>query len=228
MVLRTQDGPGSQTDVTLSPEETETPDVSYNQGQLDKAVTDAVTAGRADVGRMKAEADRALIAAKGAMERLDRQQKQQEEAEISAAGDDNDALSAIRGRQRSRQLTSELEAAKTELDEANTRLKESDTKDAEAARAAIAEGVAVRLKVDSKTLAKMAKFTDGTVESIEEAAKTLPKVSQEPLDETRPPDSSRTRGGGPQSVTDIRTAFNTGRITNEQYAEQMKARGVLP
>ena len=228
MVLRTQDGLDTQTDVALGTEEKETPEPNYSQKQLDKAVNDAVSAGKAEVGRMRADADRALIAAKAAMERLDRQQKEQEEAEIAAAGDDNDALSAIRSRQALRHKNAELEAAKTELDEANTRLKESDTKDAEAAMAAIAEGVAVRLKVDPKTLVRMAKFTDGAVESIEEAAKTLPKVSQEANDETRPPDSNRSRGGSSQSVQDVRKDYTSGNINAVQYAEKMKALGVIP
>ncbi|KKK55915.1 hypothetical protein LCGC14_3069790 [marine sediment metagenome] len=141
------DGPEAQGDVALATEEKETPPVTYSQAQYEKAVLDAKSAGKVDVGRLKAEADRSFERATAAMARLDRQQKEQEEAEIAAAGDDNDALSAIRSRQKSRQLTSELEAAKTELSEAKTKLAESDTKDAEAAKATIAEGVATRLKV---------------------------------------------------------------------------------
>lgn len=218
------DEPTNQADVALGTEEAETPKV-FTQEDVDKAVRDARTAVQADVGRQKAEADKALKAATAATERLARLQKQQDDAELEAARDEPDQLKALHTRQQLRQKDAELEQTREQLNEANTRLSELAAQEMEANKEKVSKDVATRLGVNLKTLAKLAKFTDGTVESIEDIAKTLTKESER---ESFKPDSNRSQGGGSQSITQVRKDYVEGRINAVQYGDKMKALGAQP
>ena len=224
------DGTAVQDDVKLNPEKTETPQ-SYTSEQLEKAVEKAVrdarTAVMADVGRTKAEADKALKAATDATERLRKLQKEQEEVELEAVKEEPDLLSAIRARHEARRLKSELEAKDAKLNELEGKIGEFTNKEREAVKLTIAQKVAAARKVDVNLLTKLAKFTDGTEEAIEEIAKDLPKARKSQEEEFTP-DSNRSRGGSSQNVQDVQKDYITGKITTVQYSEKMKALGVMP
>ena len=224
------DGTPNQDDLNLNSGETQTPQ-SYTPEQLEKAVEKAVrdarTAVMADVGRTRAEAERALKAANEATERLQKLQKEQEEAQLEAVRDDPDLLSTIQARHESRRLKSELETERQEKLNLANKLDEFVNKEKEATKLTIAQKVASARKVDAKLLTKMAKFTDGTEESIDEIAKDLSKA-QKSQEEEFIPDSSRSRGGSSRNVMDVRKDFIARKITSEQYAEKMKALGFQP
>lgn len=219
----TMDGTQTQDGVTPNPETTETPK-TYTQEQLDKAIRDAKTSVTADVGRMKAEADRALKAAQAASDRLQKLQREQEDRELEAAKSEPDKLTAIRERQARRQKETELEEARSKLDEANNKLQELSTKEAETAKEHRTREIAERLKVDTSKLAKLAKYTDGSAEAIEEIAKEMPKLAPKPNTNFRP-DNSEAAGGTPKSVSQVQQDYIAGRINTVQYAEKMKALG---
>ena len=219
----TTDGTQTQDGVTPDSETTETPK-TYTQAELDKAIRDARTAVTADVGRLKAESDKAYKAATAASERLVRLQREQEERELESAKNEPDKLTAIRERQTRRQKETELEEAQKKLDEANTKLQELSTRDAETTRERTTREIAERLRVDTSRLTKLAKYTDGSAEAIEEIAKELPKLAPKQTTNFRP-DSSEAAGGTPRSVEQVQKDYIAGKINTVQYAEKMKALG---
>ena len=127
---------------------------------------------------------------KDAEGRLSQWGKDREEAEVAAAGDDKDALSRVRARQEQRETKAELAAVKKELDAEREKAKEASAQAQEIDRTTRAAEIAVRHNVDFNPLVK---FTDGSVEAMEELAKNLPKKG-----EVIPPlksDSGKTTGG---------------------------------
>lgn len=224
------DGTAVQDGVIPATEQKETPS-SFTPEQLaqavEKAARDARTAVMADVGRTKAEAERALKAARDATERLTRLQKEQEEAELEAAREEPDALSAIRARHEARRLKAELDTNKAELELARSQIGEYTNKEKEATKLTMSQKVAASHNVDSNLLSRLAKFTDGTEESIEAIARDLPKVQKSPEGVFKP-DSNRSMGGTSRGKYDIMKDYNSGRINAVQYAEQMKAQGLTP
>ncbi|KKL74086.1 hypothetical protein LCGC14_2068410 [marine sediment metagenome] len=176
------DGTETSTDVTLGTEETGTPkeDPQFDQAHVDKAVLDAKTAALADVGRFQREAQTAVKAAEAALERTKKIRKEQDEAEIKAAEGDSEQLSAVKERQRRRDVESELDEVTLKLNQRDDKITQLETSGAEATKVQTARDVATRLGVDADSLIRLTKFTDGSVESIEELARELPKKTVRP------------------------------------------------
>lgn len=217
------DGTTTQPDATLTTEKAGTP--QFTQEQLDKAVRDARTAVLADAGRMRTEAEKALKAAQGAQERLTKLEKERIDMELERAKDQPAEIRRIRAEQKAKELESKLEQAETELTEHKSKLTEYTQKEAESKKQTVAQEVAARLNVDSATLGRLARFTDGSAEAIEDIAKTLPKKTNTPEMKV---DSGKTSGGTTQNKYQIMQDFNSGKINAEQYAEKLKAIGEKP
>lgn len=216
------DGTETQSDVTLGAGDTGTPKENYSREEVAKLVTEAKTSALADVGRFRAEAQKALTAATAAEERIKAIEKTREDEELAAHADEPDIIRRIRAEQGKKKADSELAKLTTELGEKNERLVQFETEKMEATRIQAAREVAARLNVDVAKLIKFAKFTDGSPEAIEDIAKDLPKVAA-----AKPglrPDSNRSLGGN-LTWEQVRAAFiqdpyNPG--NRERYLE-MKA-----
>ncbi len=222
------DGTQEQGDVALATAEEETPETltrEEHDAAVKKAVLDATTKVNADVGRQKAEANKALKAATAAQTRVETMQREQDEAAAEAVRDDPEGTSLLKARQEARRLKAELETKNTELEEANTRNAEFEAEETKAGVEDRAKEVARRLGVKPADLVKLAKLTDGTTESIEVAASTLNKVT---VEQNLNPDSGRTAGGSSQTKIEIMDRFGKGLISNVEYEKQMKAIGAHP
>jgi hypothetical protein len=213
------DGMTNQGDVKLAAEKPGTP--QYTQEQVNKMVMDAKSAALADVGRFRVESEKALKAANAAQERLTKMQKDQEEAELFAARDEPEKLSAIQERQKRRQAESELAEARQELNEHKERLQLTEKERAESTKERNAREIAVRLTVDAEKLVKLSRFTDGTVEAIEEIARELPKQGK-----TLKPDSGGSIGGNVtfEQVREEYIKDPRNPAIKERYMEMRKAR----
>ena len=225
------DGTQTKTDTKLSSGKAETPKETptFSQEQVDKMLRDRETSIKADIGRQKAEADKALKAAQAAQKRVDEMLRRQEEAELEANKDDPAELRRIRAEQARKKAESESAEVKAQLDDANARLAEREAKDRERDKENTARDIATRLQVDPVRLAKLAKYTDGSVEAIEEVAQDLPKLNPNPPPGGGfRPDSNRSHGGGTRTKYEIMQDFNSGNISNVQYEEQLKAIGEKP
>jgi hypothetical protein len=190
----------------------------------EKQLRDARTAVMADVGRQKKAAEDAMRTAQAAQERLNKLLKDQEQAELEAAKDNPEKLSALQERQKRRQIESELETARTELNDKNTRLTQYESREAESARETKAREIAARLSVDATELVTLSKYTNGTPEAIEEIAKRLPKG------QTRPPlkPDSNTHIGGGATWEEVRAAYikdPRSPAIRERYLQMRKERG---
>lgn len=174
--------------------------------------------GMADLGRVK-KSNETLQA------EVARLRKEQEEQEEAMAKDEPEKLVSIRAHSQLRQRDAELAKAQEELNEVKAKLADYTAKDQETAKEKVAREVAGRLNVDAATVARLAKFTDGSAEAMEEIAKSLPRLGSSPSGK---PDSSTSHGGGSKSATDVRLEYAQGKITAIQYAEQMKALGKEP
>ena len=153
----------------------------------------------ADVNRTLAESTKARKAAEAAEQRVTQMLKDYEET----IKDDPDKLNELRGRQAKTKADAELTRVAQELDEAKLRLSQVDNEKAETLKKQKAREIAGRLDVDADRLIKLAMFTDGTPEAIEDIAKDLPKnVPENPLT----PDSNRGSGSS-ASERRIRDAF---------------------
>lgn len=221
--MEVKDGTTTQAGVTPNPVVTGTP--TFTQEQVDKMVRDARTSVMADIGRQRAEAEKALKAATAAQERLSKLEAERMEAELEAAKDQPDKIRLIRESQRRKALESKLEQAETELNEHKVRLTELTQKETESRKSQISREIATRLNVDPGTLAKLAKFTDGTAEAIEDIANNLPKLNTM---NTFKPDSNRTSGGTSQTVMDVKKDYIAGKINAVQRAEKLRALGETP
>ena len=196
------DEPGNQGDATLTPGATATltQPKAYTQEEVDKAVRDAKSAALADVGRFKAESTNALKAAQAAQERVNQMLKDQEARELEDARGDPERLSIVQERQRRRALETELGAMRLELQEKNTTLQQLQSETTEVQRNRLVEQTASRYQVDVARLGKMAKYTDGSIEQIEDLAKELAVKSALKAD-------SGGAIGGTGSWEEIRSAY---------------------
>lgn len=174
-----------QEDVTTSPAKQPTSKdtvVTYTQTQLDEQVRKTRSDALAEVGRFKTEALRATQASQAAMARIDKMVKDQEDAEMENARDNPDALTTLRERQARRRAEAERDQARLELDEHKERLTKIDAEKAEVVKNQTAINIASRFGVDPTRLTKLAKYTDGSPEAIEDIAKDLPvKDGKAPL-----------------------------------------------
>lgn len=216
------DGTKANADAKLGIDGKQTP--TYTAGELAKAVLDAKTSVLADANRLKAEADKALKTAQASQKRVDEMLRAQEAAELEANRDDPAELKRIRAEQSRKKAESEAAEVRAQLEDANARLAEREAKDKERERESSAREIATRLRVDPARLTKLAKFTDGSTEAIEEIAKDLPKLTNREGEEFTP-DSNRSHGGSAQTEMDIRKDYIGGRITAVQRDEKLKAIG---
>lgn len=167
---------------------------TFTKEEMDEAARKAKSDALADVGRMKKTADTAIKAAQAAEARITQLVKDQEDAELEAARDDAEKLSAIKERQLRRQTESELAKVKSERDEKDEELKSANEERAENTKERNAREIASRLSVKNPNqLVKLAKFTDGSTEAIEDIAKELPKQGDT---KTLKVDSGTTIGAG--------------------------------
>ena len=155
----------------------------------------------ADVNRTLAESSKSRKAAEAAEQRVTQMLKDYEET----IKDEPDKLNEFRERQSKAKANAELARVTQELDEAKGRLNQVDSEKAETIKQQKAREIASRFSVDADRLSRLAKFTDGTPEAIEDIAKDLPKIVPEnPLR----PDSNRGSGNS-SSDKQIRDRFIT-------------------
>ncbi len=192
---------------------------------LRKAVLDTRSAVLADIGRQKKAADDAMKAAQAAQERNAKLEKEREQAELESARDHPAQLSMIQERQKRRQLEAELETTRTELTSHKSRLTDYESKEAEQGKLTKAQEIAARLNVDTVSLTRLAKYTDGSAEAIEEIAKALPRT--EVKKGGLKPDSNTTVGGG-ASWEQVRAAYIKNPYdpaVRQQFLEMRRAQG---
>lgn len=222
----------AQDDLNLAPENTDTP-ISYTPEQLQKAIEkatrDARTAVMAEAGRVRSEGEKSLQKAQEALVRMEKIQQEQEEAELREAQDEPDALASIRVRHEARKLKADLESKSTELEMARNQLRELTDKEKEATKSSIAQKIAQSQSVNPTTLERLARFTDGSEEAIEAIARDLPKIQQTEGAVPRfMPDSNKSKGGASRDKYQVMKDYNSGNINAVQYAEQMRAMGLVP
>ncbi len=172
--------------------------ITFTQKELEEATRKARSDVLAEAGRYKAESERALKAAQAAQKRLDDMQRVQDEADLETHRDEPEKLSAIKERIARRKAESDLEEAMQKLNEKDEKLKELEGKEAESTKERNAREIAARLGIDANRLAKLARFTDGTTEAIEDIAKDLPKLQEKKPLTT---DSGKTKGGAGKKPT---------------------------
>ncbi len=212
------DGTESQVDVETSPE-TKGTSKTYTEEQTTELVRKAKSDALADVGRLKKSAEDALA-------RLNKMVKDQEVAEEETHKDDEPELRRIRSERARREAESNLESERSARTELEEKLRQIDAEKVVSTKERNAREIATRLGVDAGKLGRLAKFTDGTPEAIEDIARDLPKVTEgKPSLKT---DSGRTLGGSPQTVIQVQEDYIKGKINNVQYAEKMKALGQQP
>ncbi len=165
---------------------------SFTKEQRDEDVRKAKSDALAEVGRHKKAAEDAIKALKATNTRIDQMLKDQEDAELEDAKGDTEKLSAVKERQGRRRAEAELAKVTQERDEKDEKIKQQDEKEAESTKERNAREIASRLDVDANRLAKLAKFTDGSTEAIEEIANDLPKKGEA---KTLKVDSGKTTGG---------------------------------
>ncbi len=192
-----QDKSSEETKGTSGKDE-ETFTKSQVEAEKQKATSDALAA----AGRTAKSLEKREGAVTKAEERIAQQHKERDEAELKAAGDDTDKLTAIETRRKERERKAELDERERKL---NTIQEEVDGKLDKATKAEIkerAEEVAVKHSVDAKSLIE---FTDGSTDKMEELAKMLPKKGEE---KTLKVDSSKTIGSGEDlsSLTQVERA----------------------
>ncbi len=196
---------------------------TFTQTQVDEQVRKARSDALADIGRLKKASEDAVKSAQAAQARLEQMQRDQERAELEAVKDDPDRLEIIKERQEKRKLKAELDVEKQARTELDTRLKQSESEKTEAARAEQVKVIAAKLNVSPTVLGKLAKFTDGTPEMIEDIAKDLPKVN--PAKGFRP-DSGGSQGGSVswEQVRDAYIKDPKDPATRQRYLEMRAER----
>ena len=166
---------------------------TFTKEQLEEAGRKGKSDALAEAGRMKKTTENAIKAAQAAETRIDQMIKDQEDAELKSAAGDEEKLSAIKERQLRRVAESNLAKMTSDLNEKTEELATANVEKAENAKERNARDAATRLGVDGKLLVKLAKFTDGTIEAIEEIAKSLPTKEEKKVLKV---DSGKTIGGG--------------------------------
>ena len=184
--------PNEKQDVETSAEQEDTSKTepeTFTREQVEESARKSKSDALAEIGRYKKSADNAIKSVRAAEERIDRMLKQQEDDELEAAKEEPDRLSAIKERQTRRRVESELAKTKSELDGEKAKTTEAQEAEAKSTKERNAREIATRRVVDAKTLIK---FTDGSIEAMEELARSLPKKGEAT---TLKPDSGRTTGG---------------------------------
>lgn len=225
-----QDG----TDVTQDSQQVETSEQqqgtskNYSQEHVDKLLEKLRSDSLAELGRVRKAAEDAIRKnTESSNTRLNQLIKEQEERELQLAQGNNDALAVIKEKQARRKLEDELAKAREELNLKDSKLSELSTKDQETAKEKRISEIASRLKVDTKKLMNLSKFTDGSAEAIESIANELPKIVQQPANSYKP-DNNQTSGGSGMSKYQLMSDYSSGKINIAQYEERMKANGWQP
>jgi len=185
--------PNEKQDVNTSAEQEDTSKTepeTFTKEQVEEREHKVRSDALAEVGRYRVATEKAVKSANAAETRLTQFIKNQEEAELAAAGDDSEKQTTIRERQGRRTAETELAKTKQELDDEKAKTTEAQEVEAKHTKERNAREVATRLQVDAKTLIE---FTDGSVEAMEKLAKVLPKKGEA---KTLTPDSGKTTGGG--------------------------------
>ena len=158
---------------------------TFTKSQMEKATSDALAA----AGRTAKTFEKREEAVTKAEERMAKLVREKDEAELKAAKDDPDLLSAIGERQRNRERKSELDKREQELGKIKDEVEDIKKEVELTTQERNAREIATRLNVDAESLIK---FTDGSKEKMEELAKSLSKKGDiQPLKV----DSSKTIGG---------------------------------
>ena len=195
------DGTTTGAGVVPGTEEAGTPKETYSKEEVAKLVTEAKTSALAEVGRLRAEATKALAAATAAQERLNAMDQARVDEELETHRDEPDVIRRVKAEQARRKADAELAKARQELSEKNERLSQVETEKMETDRSQRAREIATRLNVDVDKLIKFAKLTDGSKEAIEELAQDMPKVT--PRKPGLTSDSNRGSGGSGAKTPNI-------------------------
>lgn len=167
---------------------------TYTEEEVTVREQNARSNALAEVGRAKAEAEKATKAANDAIARLAKMEQERIDAELEAHRDEPDVARRIRAEQEAKQAKANLAAREQELNEERERTKALQEKEAGNAKVSMVNDVAKSLNVDAEKLVRLSKFTDGSRQAIEEIAKDLPKAI--PPKPGLKPDSNRSVGGG--------------------------------
>ena len=218
--------PNEEQDVKTSVKKEETSGdktETFTKEQLEEAKRNAKSDGLAEVGRLKTENQKLVTNQQKLNVRIDKFYKDQDEAELEANRDKPDQLSAIKERQSRRTAESDLDSVTQERDELKEKQRGYDELEAKSKKEKVAIEVASRLDVDVKRLTKLAEFTDGSTEVIEEIASELPKKGDK---KELYPDSGKTIGG--RDWERVQEAFIKNpddKKNKERYLEMRKAQG---
>lgn len=176
----------SEKDASEETKETsEKTEETFTKSQRDKAISDALAA----AGRTAKSLEKREETIKKAEKEAAQKDRERREAELEAARDDPDKLTAIEQRHKREERAAELSRREAELEAREERVKgvEEVAKKAEIREAAMK--IALKHGVSLESLIN---FTDGSTEKMEELAKLLPKSGEEkPLKV----DSGKTIGG---------------------------------
>ena len=203
-----QDKTPSEEPKVTSEKEPETFTKEQLEANSRKAVNDALSV----AGRSAKAFEAREQAIKDAEEHLSQSIAASRSAEIEAAGDDRDAVATIRKRHTEAERQDKLDKKERELKAKEETIQHDVEKVTKAESKERAQVVASKHDVAAETLEK---FTDGTLESMEELAKSLPKKG-----EATPPiktDSGKTIGGStmPNNLEDFK-AWSAG-LTQTEY-----------
>ena len=159
------------------------------QEMTQKAISDAL----AKAGRDAKSLEQRDTALKAKEEKFTQEARARREKELDDNRDNVDALTNIRAKHKRDDLSSEYTKLQSELEVEKEKGKQRDTEIAKSTQEIRTREIATLLNVDTKTLSKLSKFTDGSDEAIKGIAEGLPKKGEpKPLVK---PDSGRTIGG---------------------------------
>lgn len=182
------DEPKGTQDVETSEDTKETSEKNeetFTKSQMDKAKSDVLAA----AGRTAKSLEKREEALKKATEKAERLESERDEAEIKAAGDDNDKVNAITRGRKERERKAELLRREAELEDREEKVKGVE----DVARKAEIREEAMKLAIKHDVSVESLLLTDGSTEKMEELAKLLPKKGET---QTLKVDSGKTIGGG--------------------------------
>jgi len=173
--------------------------VTFNEEQVKERERKATSDVSAELGRVRKLNEGLIKSSQAIQDRLNRRDKEDEERELETHRDDPAEIRRIRAEQETRRVKSELAEKEQELDTEKAKTAEAQEAEAKHTKERNAREIASRLGVNAKTLIK---FTDGSVEAMEDLAKSLSRKEGYSLN----PDSSKTTGSN-LSEEKIREAY---------------------
>ena len=180
--LKTNQDPSQAGDPSEGAKGTSKDPETFTKESENKAVSDALSAVGRDaksITEKTVKAEKLLGNAQKILDEAQEKQRRDDEAAQEAARGNPEQLSALQEKQAHRETKSKLTKTEQELSERDERLKLIDGEKAEVTKESSAREIATRLDVDTNSLVKLAKLTDGSKEAIEEIAKSLPKKGEE-------------------------------------------------